>query len=101
MSYLLAYLLASVLPYLFTDSLANLLIYLLRHSGLISAISFTSNDLLVTTSHDGTAKIWNLNGECLKTLIGHTDRINALAVTPENVIITASRDGTAKLWGVE
>lgn len=55
---------------------------------------------LVTASHDGFAKIWNMNaGECETTLAGHEGKVLAASFnfTGRN-IVTASEDHTAKIW---
>jgi ribosome assembly protein 4 len=54
---------------------------------------------LVTTSKDGTCKIWNVRTrQCLITLSGHTDAVEAVKWGGEGFLYTASRDRTIKVW---
>mmetsp|Transcript_114642 Transcript_114642/g.220921 ORF Transcript_114642/g.220921 Transcript_114642/m.220921 type:complete len:312 (+) Transcript_114642:94-1029(+) len=57
---------------------------------------------LVTASHDGTAKIWNIDvGECEMTLHGHSGKVLAALFSPNSrLVATCSEDHTAKLWSV-
>lgn len=55
---------------------------------------------LVTTSFDGTLRIWNIgaNGEW-RTFTGHTDAVESVVFSPDGArFATASSDGTAKIW---
>ena len=44
------------------------------HSGAISSVAAAADgSLLITTSGDGSARVWELEkGECLAVLLGHT-----------------------------
>jgi WD40 repeat protein len=55
---------------------------------------------IVTTSWDGTAKVWDAStGIEIFTLSGHTDWVNHAAWSPDGTrIVTASSDDTAKVW---
>jgi WD40 repeat protein len=81
------------------------------HDNLISSIAFApqhtlnnfSNDLsncmLASGSDDNTIKIWNHQGECLKTLRGHKAWVYSVAFIPQGEILASgSRDNTIKLW---
>ncbi|WP_293355035.1 MULTISPECIES: AAA-like domain-containing protein [unclassified Microcoleus] len=70
------------------------------HNGGINSVSFSPNgDAIATASDDKSAKLWDLQGNCLLTFIGHNDSVNSVSFSPtENVLITASDDRTAKLW---
>jgi WD40 repeat protein len=80
------------------------------HQEAIYSISFSPAPLtstkvepkIVTTSGDGTAKLWNLQGEKLAEFNQHKDLIYQAAFSPDGTsIATASRDGTAKLWNLQ
>lgn len=67
----------------------------------ISDVEFTLDDqFVVTGSHDGTAKLWDVDtGKPLITFMGHKSNIHCVAVTPDgNRVITGSGDHTVKLW---
>ena len=54
---------------------------------------------LVTTSWDGTARIWAANGKPRATLTGHKEAVEAVAIAPDGSwLVTASDDGTARTW---
>jgi WD40 repeat protein len=74
------------------------------HSGVISRAVFNgAGDRLVTTSYDGTAKIWDgRSGALLGTLTGHTKPLLDGAFSPaDDLIATASEDGTVRLWSTK
>jgi WD40 repeat protein len=58
--------------------------------------------LVLHSSSDGTAKIWNaVTGNLIATLKGHTTWINSAAFSPDGSrIVTTSKDNTAKIWKV-
>jgi WD40 repeat protein len=45
------------------------------------------------------SKLWNHQGECLKTLRGHEAWVYSVAFSPQGKILASgSRDNTVKLW---
>ncbi|ERT08048.1 eukaryotic translation initiation factor eIF2A family protein [Lyngbya aestuarii BL J] len=70
------------------------------HSNFIWDISLSSDgEILASSSNDKTAKLWNLDGRLISTLVGHKARVYQVQFTPNNqTVITISADGTAKLW---
>lgn len=54
---------------------------------------------LLTTSGDGTARLWSSDGLLLETLAGHEDGVVNGRFSPSGThLLTASADGTARLW---
>lgn len=60
----------------------------------------TCQQALVTASHDGVAKIWNMDScECETTLTGHNGKVLCASFSPNGrLVVTASEDKTAKVW---
>jgi len=57
---------------------------------------------IISGSNDELIKIWDLNGNCLKTLEGHKDRITSLIITPDSKnIVSGSYDKIIKIWDLE
>merc|ERR1711865_378318 len=56
--------------------------------------------LVLTASHDTTAKIWETStGECKQTFSGHTKRLWSAVFSADGLsVLTASDDTTAKMW---
>jgi len=91
------------------------------HDDFILSAAFNPvEDRILTASADGTAKIWDLYGNCLTTLIGHAENkeyhidpeedkedkiyydVNSAVFNPAgDRIVTASDDCTAKLWNLD
>ncbi len=61
-----------------------------------------SNQILATAGYDNTVRLWNLEGEKLKTLKGHTDSVARLSFNPTGEIIaTTTWDKTIQLWRLD
>ena len=78
------------------------------HQGAVEYATFSPNSpnnkrkRIVTTSADNTARIWDTDGNLLKTLAGHQDTVrNANFSSDGNSIVTASNDGKVKVWNIE
>lgn len=71
-----------------------------HRSGVNHAAFSPDGQQIVTTSNDGTARLWNPhNGQPLVKLKGHTGAVYRAAFSPNGQrIVTASKDGTARLW---
>jgi len=69
----------------------------------VTSVSFSpTGEAIATTSDDQTAKLWDLQGNCLVTFTGHNDSVTSVSFSPTGeAIATASRDKTAKLWDLQ
>ena len=72
------------------------------HNSLVSRVTFDSlsGQYLVTSSYDGTTKLW-LDGsyQLLKSLEGHGQKVMCNSVSSQGTYIaTCSYDRTFKLW---
>ena len=73
------------------------------HDNLISSVAFAPQHiqdcLLASGSDDNTIKLWNRQGECLKTLQAHEAWVYSVTFSPEaEILASGSRDNTVKLW---
>jgi WD40 repeat protein len=51
---------------------------------------------------DNTVKLWNLQGQELKTLKGHSSSVSSVSFSPDGkTLATASWDNTVKLWNLQ
>ena len=56
----------------------------------------------MTASDDGTARLWDAEGQFQEVLEGHEDWVNSAAFSPDGEqIVTGSDDNTARLWDAE
>jgi len=76
---------------------------LTKHTSVIRAV-VTSSDgrLIVTVSDDNTARLWNAQGQGLRTLAGHESPLTSVAISADgSVVVVGSLDGTATVWDGE
>ncbi len=67
-----------------------------------SAIYNPDGNMILTASWDGTAKLWDLQGNELTSFEGHSGGVNSAVFNPDgDIVLTASEDGTAKLWDLQ
>ena len=74
------------------------------HRNSLSFASYSPDGhWIITTSFDGTAKIWNAESfQVRKTLAYDSGRIELAVFSPDGkTVITADKDGTAVLWNAE
>jgi WD40 repeat protein len=71
--------------------------------GALRSAHFSPDGLaLVTSSEDGTARIWSLAGAGLAELNGHTGPVYDATFSPDGTVIaTASQDSTVRLWSLD
>jgi ribosome assembly protein 4 len=53
---------------------------------------------LVTSSKDGTIKVWNVRTQSSQMTLSHTDSVESVKWGGEGLIYSASRDRTIKVW---
>eukprot|EP00088_Acartia_fossae_P004613 TRINITY_DN1198_c0_g1_i1.p1 TRINITY_DN1198_c0_g1~~TRINITY_DN1198_c0_g1_i1.p1 ORF type:complete len:496 (-),score=101.29 TRINITY_DN1198_c0_g1_i1:97-1584(-) len=72
------------------------------HTKLVSNVRFEKNsgEYLVSSSYDGTAKVWATKTWLpLATLKGHDNKVSACDISPDgSIIATSSFDRTFKIW---
>ncbi|MFC3894811.1 XRE family transcriptional regulator [Lentzea rhizosphaerae] len=71
------------------------------HAGHVNTVAFNGvGSMVVTSSHDGTAKLWDVAQQKeIATLTGHRGTVNAAAFSPDGrTVATAGWDYTARLW---
>jgi len=75
----------------------------LQHGDEVTAAAFSpTGDSLLTASWDGTAKIWDIQGNSLKTLDHGSDKITFAAFSPGGkMILTATQEGMLLLWDLD
>jgi WD40 repeat protein len=75
-----------------------------HHSSIYVVMASGDGAKILTTSEDGTAKLWSAeNGSCLHTYT-HSDRRGYLGwatMSPDGRKILTTSEGTAKLWNAE
>lgn len=73
------------------------------HEDVVNSIQFSpDSQLVLAASDDGTARLWDLDGNLLVTFAGHTDRVADAIFSPDgSLIVTSSDDQTARIWSVD
>jgi WD40 repeat protein/energy-coupling factor transporter ATP-binding protein EcfA2 len=89
--------------YYWLNQLSSLDVILQGHTSFVTSAAFSPDgSRIVTTSWDGTARVWSLEGEELAVLEGHTDKVFSAAFSPDGSrILTASADEDARVWSLE
>ena len=58
--------------------------------------------MIASASEETTVKLWNLDGQLLRTLQAHTDWVYEVSFSPNGqMIASASGDRTVKLWNID
>ncbi len=69
-----------------------------HNNGVLSGVFSPDGKTVLTASWDCTAKLWDLEGNCIITFKGHTDYVRSGVFSPDGKrVLAASDDGTAKL----
>jgi WD40 repeat protein len=74
------------------------------HTHKLGSWLFTPDgEMVVTSSHDATIRLWNLETfETIRTLKGHTGGAYTLALLPgRNLLLSGGWDGPIRLWDLE
>lgn len=72
---------------------------LIGHSMAVCCVRAGPNETVLTSSWDGTAKIWTLDGTCKLTLEGHQKSVLSIIAHPTpGMYITCSADRTIRIW---
>jgi WD40 repeat protein len=70
------------------------------HQQYISGVTFSPNGrLIVTSSGDKTARLWDGNGKLISELRGHTKSVSGAQFSRDSqFVVTGSADNTARVW---
>ena len=73
------------------------------HKGAVCNVTFDpEGNFLVSSSEDGTARLWNLRDKSSITCSGHRNWIWGLSFSPDGMLFaTASDDRTVRLWDLQ
>ncbi|MBD2451653.1 caspase family protein [Nostoc sp. FACHB-152] len=68
-----------------------------------TTIAFSPDGKTIATGNqDGSVKLWNLQGQTIKTFREHSGFVESIAFSPDgNTIASGSEDGTVKLWNLQ
>ncbi|MGB7271799.1 MAG: hypothetical protein WBC69_00795, partial [Geitlerinemataceae cyanobacterium] len=74
----------------------------------VNSVAFSPDGQTLVTGHgdakgsDYTVKLWNLEGQLLRTFVGHQGSVNWVSFSPDGqTIASGSRDKTLKLWDLQ
>ncbi|KAH3687639.1 hypothetical protein WICPIJ_001378 [Wickerhamomyces pijperi] len=69
------------------------------HSDVVRALSLLPNEQgFVSTSNDGTLKIWDMQGSVTKTLTGHESFVYGVKLLSNGDIVSCGEDRTIRIW---
>eukprot|EP00435_Cladocopium_sp_Y103_P026343 s1379_g6.t1 len=65
----------------------------------VRRVTFLQQSQVLTASHDGTARLWNLHGECVQVFRGHSAHVYQATFSSDGQkVVTASADNTALVF---
>ena len=71
------------------------------HQGLVEDLAFNSKGLLLTASHDGTARLWDTDGVLIRNL-RHQKPPTFVAFNPDGSrVVTGGQDRVGHIWDVK
>eukprot|EP01130_Rhizamoeba_saxonica_P009718 TRINITY_DN3965_c0_g2_i1.p1 TRINITY_DN3965_c0_g2~~TRINITY_DN3965_c0_g2_i1.p1 ORF type:complete len:728 (-),score=186.10 TRINITY_DN3965_c0_g2_i1:569-2752(-) len=68
------------------------------HDDAVRSLTDVKGVGFLSSSNDGTLKLWTYDGTCISTLIGHESFVYSVAVLPSGEFVSASEDGTVRVW---
>jgi len=69
------------------------------HAGVIDALEYSPDGTLISSSQDGSARVWRPDGSAL--LLRHDVRLTALALSSDGTnVATGAADGSIRVWRV-
>ncbi|OKH56980.1 AAA-like domain-containing protein, partial [Scytonema sp. HK-05] len=72
-------------------------------SSYVTSVAFSPDGKTIASgSDDNTVRLWNLNGQQLKTLSKHSSSVTSVAFSPDGkTIASGSDDNTVRLWNLK
>lgn len=69
------------------------------HLEPVTALCRWDNQRVLSASHDGTVRLWNLQSRAEEqVLVGHDSSVMAVVKLDDQRVLTASSDGTLRIW---
>lgn len=82
---------------IFDPAIAEPLLQLQGHTNAVCSVAFDADGSLLTSSWDGSAKLWR-EGQCVATLSGHEKSVLCAVFAPHGLLATGSADHTIRVW---